>query len=70
MKLYLVRHSNAVDPGSPEYEDDSQRPLTEKGRDKMERIASALKGLGAEPDRILSSPYARAKQTAEILAKT
>jgi phosphohistidine phosphatase len=69
MKLYLIRHSNAVEPGTPEYEDDSQRPLTEKGREKMRKIASALKELGVQPDLVLSSPFVRASQTAEILAK-
>jgi phosphohistidine phosphatase len=69
MKLYVIRHSNAVEPGTPEYENDSQRPLTEKGREKMRRIASALKELGVKPDLILSSPFVRATQTAEILAK-
>ena len=69
MKIYLIRHSNAVDHGTPGYEDDSSRPLTENGRDKMKKIASALKGLGLKPDLIVSSPYIRARQTAEILAK-
>jgi phosphohistidine phosphatase len=69
MKIYLIRHSNAVDPGTPGYEDDSTRPLTEKGRDKMKAIASALKRLDIQPDLIISSPYVRARQTAEILAK-
>ena len=69
MRIYLIRHSNAVDPGTPGYEDDSQRPLTEKGRDKMNKIASALKKLNVKPDLIVSSPYVRARQTAEILAK-
>ena len=69
MKIYLIRHSNAVDPGTPGYEDDSLRPLTEKGRDKMKDIASALKGLDVNPNLIVSSPYVRAQQTAEILAK-
>jgi phosphohistidine phosphatase len=69
MKLYLVRHSNAVEPGAAEYEDDSLRPLTEKGRDKMKEIASALKNLEVKPDLIVSSPYVRARQTAEILVK-
>ncbi len=69
MKLYLIRHSNAVDPGTPEYEDDSQRPLSEKGREKMRKISSALEKLGVKPDLILSSPFVRAAQTAEILAK-
>lgn len=69
MRIYLIRHSNAVDPGTPGYEDDSQRPLTEKGRDKMNKIASALKKMHVKPDLIVSSPYVRARQTAEILAK-
>lgn len=67
MKLYLIRHAIAED--SAEYEDDSLRPLTEKGREKMKRIAAALKDLGAAPDLIVSSPYVRASQTAAILAK-
>ena len=69
MKIYLIRHSNAVDPGTPGYEDDSLRPLTDKGRDKMKEIASALKKMDWKPDLIVSSPYLRARETAEILAK-
>ena len=69
MKLYLIRHSNAVDPGTPGYEDDSLRPLTEKGRDKMKDIVYALKAMEVKPDRIISSPYVRARETAEIVAK-
>ena len=69
MKIYLIRHSNAVEPGTPGYEDDSLRPLTEKGRDKMKDIASAFKKMGLKPDLIVSSPYVRARETAEILAK-
>ena len=70
MRIYLIRHSNAVDPGTPDYEDDSQRPLTEKGREKMRKIASALKKMNVKPDCIVSSPYTRTRQTAEVLAKT
>lgn len=69
MRIYLVRHSNAVELSAGEYEDDSQRPLTEKGCEKMETITSALKELGMNPNLIVSSPYVRARQTAEILAK-
>jgi phosphohistidine phosphatase len=64
MNLYLIRHAIAVD----EYEDDSQRPLTDKGRKKMRQIAKGLRALGVEFDLILSSPYVRAAETAEILA--
>ena len=68
MNLYIIRHAIAVDRGTPEYEDDSQRPLTEKGKKKMRQIASGLRALGVDFDFILSSPYIRARETAEILA--
>ncbi len=67
MKIYLLRHGIATereDPGT-----DSQRPLTSKGRDHMEKISAALKELKLKPDLILSSPYVRADQTATIFAK-
>jgi phosphohistidine phosphatase len=64
MNLYLIRHAIAVE----EYEDDSQRPLTDKGKKKMRQIAKGLRALGVEFDLILSSPYVRAAETAEILA--
>jgi len=68
MNLYLIRHAIAVEPGTPGYEQDSQRPLTEKGCKKMESIATGLQSLGVEFELILSSPYLRARQTADILA--
>jgi phosphohistidine phosphatase len=64
----MIRHAIAVDEGTPEYEEDSQRPLTEKGKKKMRQIAKGLRSLGVEFDLILSSPYIRAQETAEILA--
>ena len=68
MNLYIIRHAISVDEGSPEYEEDSQRPLTDKGKKKMRQVAKGLRALGADFDLILSSPYVRAKETAEILA--
>ena len=68
MKLYLVRHAIAEDLA--DHEDDSLRPLTEKGREKMKRIAVALNEIGVQPDLIVSSPYVRASQTASVLAKS
>jgi phosphohistidine phosphatase len=68
MNLYFIRHAIAVDEGAPEYESDSQRPLTDKGKKKMRQIARGLRTLGVDFDLILSSPYLRAKETAEILA--
>jgi len=65
----MIRHAIAVDEGSPEYEEDSQRPLTEKGKKKMRQIAKGLRILGADFDLILSSPYLRSQETAKILAE-
>jgi len=68
MNLYMIRHAISVDEGTPEYADDSQRPLTDKGKKKMRQIAKGLRALGVEFDLILSSPYVRATETAEVLA--
>lgn len=68
MNLYIVRHAIAVEQGTPGYEEDSQRPLIDKGKKKMRQIAKGLRSLGVSFDLILSSPYIRAKETAEILA--
>ena len=68
MNLYIVRHAIAVERGTPGYEDDSQRPLTDEGLKKMKKIAKGLRRLGIELDVILTSPYVRARDTAKILA--
>lgn len=70
MNIYIVRHAIAVEPGTPGYEDDSLRPLTTQGRKKMKKIARGLREFGVELDHILTSPYVRARDTAEILAAT
>jgi phosphohistidine phosphatase len=69
MNLYLLRHGIAVEPGTAGYESDSARPLTAKGKDRLRAAARAMKQLDLSFDRILSSPYLRAKQTAGIIAK-
>jgi phosphohistidine phosphatase len=68
MNLYIIRHAIAADEATSDYASDSERPLTDKGRKKMRQIAKALRQLGVEFDLILSSPYVRACETAEILA--
>ncbi len=68
MDLYIVRHAIAVEEGTPGYEDDSQRPLTDEGRKKMKKIVKGLRQLDVKLDRIVTSSYVRARDTAEILA--
>jgi len=69
MNLYLLRHGIAVEPGSPGYAKDSDRPLTPEGERKLQLIAEAMQALDLSFDLILSSPYLRARQTAELVAE-
>ena len=69
MNLYLLRHGIAVDPSKPGLARDADRPLTPKGRRRLRQIAGAMGALKITFDVILSSPYVRAKQTAEMVAK-
>ena len=67
MNLYLLRHAIAVERGTKGFSDDSRRPLTGEGIEKMRRIAKGMHRLDLEFDLILSSPYLRARQTAGIV---
>jgi phosphohistidine phosphatase len=66
MELYIFRHGIAEDarPGSP----DPDRRLTAEGREKTAAVAKMARATGVRPSLILSSPYVRARQTAEIAA--
>ncbi|GBO56590.1 phosphohistidine phosphatase SixA [Pseudanabaena sp. lw0831] len=64
--LYLIRHGIAEDRGN--YEDDTQRPLTEEGRKKTKQVAKRLYELGLRFDLLQTSPLVRAQQTSEIFA--
>jgi len=70
MEIYILRHGIAVDRGTPGFKKDSDRPLTKEGEEKMHQIADTMLGMGLKFDLILSSPYLRAEQTAQIVADT
>ena len=67
MELMIVRHAIAVEHGDPAYRRDEDRPLTPEGMHKFRLAARGLKEFAARPQRIISSPLIRARQTAEIL---
>jgi len=69
VNLYLLRHGLAVEPGTQGFSCDADRPLTPEGERKVEKIALALEALEISFDIILSSPYIRAQQTADIVAQ-
>ena len=69
MILYIVRHGIAVDRTDPKSPPEPERPLTAKGVQKTRSAALGLKELGVKPDVLITSPYVRAAQTAEIFAE-
>jgi phosphohistidine phosphatase len=69
MKIYLLRHAIAAERDPDKYPDDGLRPLTAAGSRKMIKIADALDKMGLQVDLILSSPFLRTRQTAEIVRK-
>jgi phosphohistidine phosphatase len=69
MNLYLLRHGIAAEPEMAGFKPDSERSLTAKGKNRLRIAARAMAELNLSFDLILSSPFRRAKQTAEIIAK-
>lgn len=67
MELFLVRHANAVKRQEWMPRRDRSRPLTKSGVRKMRRIARGMRALDMKADLILSSPFLRARETAEII---
>lgn len=68
MRLFLMRHAHAVDEG-PKVSDEA-RWLTLEGRQVSRAVGLALKAQGVKPALIVTSPLARALQTAELVAET
>jgi phosphohistidine phosphatase len=69
MLLYLIRHGIAVDREDPNCPPDTERPLTPKGIKRTRAAALGLLALKAKPDAVLTSPWLRALQTAEIFCQ-
>jgi len=66
MEIYLLRHGIAEDRADG---GDAQRALTDEGRKKLRRVLERAEKAGVSPSLILSSPYKRAVQTAELAAE-
>jgi phosphohistidine phosphatase len=65
VKLYLIRHGEAVDGDTY----DEKRQLTKRGEQRAQRAANWLAKTVTGPVSIWSSPYLRTRQTAEPIAK-
>ena len=68
MNLFILRHGIAVERDPKSFPDDSKRPLTLKGEDRIRLVCDAIQGLDVTFDQILFSPFLRARQTADIIA--
>ncbi|MDA0998290.1 MAG: phosphohistidine phosphatase SixA [Proteobacteria bacterium] len=64
MRVYIVRHGNAVDA-----EQNPTRPLSERGRRDVQRMASFLGRAQVRVVRVVHSGKTRAAQTALLLAE-
>lgn len=60
MRIYLMRHASA----EPMQEDGSDSHLTDKGKAQCDMVALLFRRMGTRFDRIVSSPLARANETA------
>lgn len=63
MKLYLVRHGTAAP-----MEENPDQPLTEKGRQDIQRLAVFMMRSGVNVARVIHSGKKRAEETAVLLA--
>jgi len=66
MEIYILRHGIAEDHNAG---GDARRTLTDEGRRKLRRVLERAEKAKVTPSLILSSPYTRARQTAEIAAE-
>jgi phosphohistidine phosphatase len=64
VQIYLLRHGIAENT-TP----DSERALTPEGREKLRRVLARARAADVALSLILSSPYRRAIETAEIAAE-
>jgi phosphohistidine phosphatase len=69
MFVFIARHAWAGERGDPRWPDDSQRPLTPEGAARYEKVVRALVDRGFGPQQIVTSPYVRCRQTADIIAR-
>jgi len=67
-EIFILRHAHAEDVTECQSRNDFDRKLTEEGIEKTKKISNFFKRLKEEVDIILTSPYRRTKETAEIFA--
>ena len=69
MFIYIARHAWAYEFGDPRWPDDSLRELEPEGADRFMQVVETLAKRGFAPERVVTSPYTRCRQTADIIAR-
>jgi phosphohistidine phosphatase SixA len=69
MRLLLIRHADAGSRDPARWADDTQRPITDRGRRRHRRVARRLRRRRLVPTLHFASPWLRAWQTAELTAE-
>ena len=69
MELLIIRHAIAFERDPDRWPDDAARPLSPLGVRRSHKAAAGLKELCQVPDRLLTSPLIRARQTAKIVTE-
>jgi phosphohistidine phosphatase len=69
MELLIIRHAIAFERDRQRWADDAARPLSPTGIRRSRKAAAGLKELCKVPDRLLTSPLTRARETAKILTE-
>lgn len=69
MELLIIRHATAFERDRHRWADDGLRPLSPVGVRRSRKAAAGLKEFCKAPDRLLTSPLIRARETAQILTE-
>lgn len=70
MELILIRHGIAEDRETfmKKNLEDHMRPLTLKGRKRMQKVCIRLRDFVSDVDLIVTSPFVRSRQSAQIVS--
>lgn len=67
MKIYFLRHADALPENGETIHCDEERPLSDEGKAQVQRLSLAVTKVGLTFDLVLTSPLQRCRETAESL---
>lgn len=69
-EIFVLRHGKAEDINECQSRSDFDRKLTKEGKDKTAKLGQFLNKTDGDVDVVITSPYLRAKETAEIVVNS